>query len=763
MRYIKRKIAEGISTVKSVKTFKYHLLVVAVFVLSLIVFNIQQVQNLLQHAYGSTSPNPAQNTSFFIASVDTMKDSMDTSAPKNQLTDAKIASDTNLSATLHTTHITVDTFWDYPNYMRRWVKAVRATGKHVWFRIHPNAWEGNNGVIASMTPTQYLRIEKAFILANADLFKTGDIADFCPEAENGKYWVKRYGKGWASRGPNPATDEFNKFIVGVTDIADQAFVQLRISGVTTTIHSTNAWWPLHPKAFYNSTVKRFGHVTIDTYPDSVTTDPATATKLRVAELIQVWNARHVPIILGEYGYNIKMALPDSVQAAVIKAELSGMGKLPYLMGINYWVSAGLSDPSRLFAGTRGKWSLRPAAKDLANFYATKISSNTQPPPVSITIIPNPMPPSPTPSNGTTIPSVTPPSGETVTVAADGSGNYTTINQAVAALGTQGGTINVMDGTYPPASLNSNTWLSGQGTNVLIQTPPGSTENALNILNAQNVRVTQIRVTGNWNGAPRSAFTGKSYVDGNGIRVYNSSAVYLDNNYANNAWYGGITIDNSTNIALTNNLVEKNRDNNIFLRPNNSNVDIEYNTTRNGTYSGIQCLRSDYVTIANNTSYQNGPSQGQGDGIGSEGCRYMKIDHNTIYGNNPQGVKVDYTVEGGDLPQRSLQVSVTNNTIYDQTVGNNAGILIERADETYVSGNKIYNNYYGMNIGSVGKTTITGNSIFTSIQFAIRAFNVTAVGPISVTNNNLCNNAHDIMNGGVTNFSSSNNACTNPSH
>src|SRR5689334_12881088 len=92
-------------------------------------------------ANGQT-PTPILECSF-IASVDTMKDSMDTSAPKNQISDSAIASDVNLIATMHTTHITVDTFMDYPDYMLRWINAVRKTGKHVWFRLHFNAWEGN--------------------------------------------------------------------------------------------------------------------------------------------------------------------------------------------------------------------------------------------------------------------------------------------------------------------------------------------------------------------------------------------------------------------------------------------------------------------------------------------------------------------------------------------------------------------------------------------------------------------------------------------
>ena len=354
---------------------------------------VNQSNNTFTNALAPFPTPTAQNAQFtytpfptstalpaFIASVDTMKDSMDTSAPHNQISDAAIASDVNLAATMNLTHITVDTFMDYPDYMLRWINAVRATGKHVWFRVHFNAWEGNNGAAASMTPSQYIAAEDTFIRAHPTFFQPGDIADFNPEPENSPYWEKTYGNGWGSiNAPNAATDEFNRFQVAVTDTADTALEAVGIHGVITTIRSTNAWWPLHPKSYYPSTVARMGNVAIDTYPDSGITDPTQAAQARVNEMQQVWNTVQVPIIVAEMGYDIHHPVDDQTQANVIMAELSAMDKLPYLKGINYWVGAGVSDPSRLFAGTRGNWQLRPAGIVLSNFYATK-TQDQQPDP-----------------------------------------------------------------------------------------------------------------------------------------------------------------------------------------------------------------------------------------------------------------------------------------------------------------------------------------------------------------------------------------------
>lgn len=94
-------------------------------------------------------------------SIDTMKESMDTDSWG--LTATEIADDVNLAASLNPTYITVDTHMNNPAYMAEWVNAVRATGKHVWFRIHWNHWEGDNGTSPDMTPSQYLSQLSTFI------------------------------------------------------------------------------------------------------------------------------------------------------------------------------------------------------------------------------------------------------------------------------------------------------------------------------------------------------------------------------------------------------------------------------------------------------------------------------------------------------------------------------------------------------------------------------------------------------------------------
>ena len=348
----------------------------------------------------------------FATSIDTMKESRDTET--RPLTDAQIAADVNASAALNTTYITVDTHWDYPDYMQHWVRAVRATGRHVWFRIHPNQWGNNNGSTGIMTPAAYEQAEQSFLSANAALFQSGDILDPCPEPENSRYWIATYGNGWTTGAPNTATREYNAFIRDTTEIADEVLHQAGVYGVITTVRSTNSFFAGHPGALEAATVARMGRVTVDSYPEGTTTDPAMAAQARVTELNAIQAAWHVPIVIGEIGYSDKVPVDDLTQQSVLAAELNALATLPYLTGINYWVGAGTDNSggyTHLFSGGTGSWSWRPAAATLAGFYArygVQSPSATTTPSPTVTATPSRTPtntPSPS-ATATAIPSST---------------------------------------------------------------------------------------------------------------------------------------------------------------------------------------------------------------------------------------------------------------------------------------------------------------------------------------------------------------------
>ncbi len=318
----------------------------------------------------AAKPIPPPSSFSFIASIDTMKASRDTQ--HRPLSSNEIRDIVNLSASLNTNYITVDTNWDYPDYIQQWVDAVRAAHRRVWFRAHPDKWESSDG----MTPTEYEKVEQAFILQHPSLFQAGDIFDPCSEPEQGHYWIATYNTGWTYDGntPNDGTREFNAFIRDTSDIADAAFKQKGISGVDTSIHSTNVYILLH--ILEQATVDKFKHVTLDSYPEDTTTDPASAVHARLSELATVENRWQVPVIIGEMGYSNKAPVDDVTQQSVLKAELAAIAQLSYVTGVNYWVGAGsVTSGGYTYILTKSgqTWTMRPAANELAAFYKAKLA------------------------------------------------------------------------------------------------------------------------------------------------------------------------------------------------------------------------------------------------------------------------------------------------------------------------------------------------------------------------------------------------------
>ncbi len=305
----------------------------------------------------------------FIASVDTMKVSRDTQ--RNPLPLSKIKAIVQLAASLNTNYITVDTNWDYPDYTRQWIDAIRESGRHVWFRTHPNQWENDNGAVGIMSPAQLKIAERTFITTHISFFSPGDIFDPCSEPEQGHYWSTHYYTNWVSHAPNAATREYNAFLRDTTDIANTVLHQQGIYGVITTIRSTNSFFATHPDVLEQATVNKFGRITVDSYPERQLTEPKSAVQARLSELQTIENIWHVPIIIGEMGYSNDVPVDDVVQQNVLKAEFAALTPLSYLTGVNYWVGPGSVQAggyTYIFVNSGGKWSFRPAAYELTAFY-----------------------------------------------------------------------------------------------------------------------------------------------------------------------------------------------------------------------------------------------------------------------------------------------------------------------------------------------------------------------------------------------------------
>ncbi len=302
-----------------------------------------------------------------IRSVDTMKLSRDTL--KAPLSDRQIAEVVRQDARLRLTHVAVDVFYDNPSYMERWVRAVRASGLHVWFRAHWYRWENHRDLRGDMSPRAYIDDTREFLQQYIDLFASGDIFDFCAEPENGAYWVQTYGQGWSWRSNKAAKRAFNTFIRSGVYMAGTTLAHRGRGDVLVTAISVDS--SVAERLLSKPTVQRLGLITLDLYPEGKTRDPATAARLFVAEIEKVHRKWPVPILIGEHGYARDIAVDDATQARVLHSELAALRRLPYVRGLNYWVDAGgpgYGGYTNLQRKVHGHWQPRPAAAVLANAF-----------------------------------------------------------------------------------------------------------------------------------------------------------------------------------------------------------------------------------------------------------------------------------------------------------------------------------------------------------------------------------------------------------
>jgi len=299
-------------------------------------------------------------------SIDTMKLSRDTLT--SQLSDAQIDAVIRLDAMLHLSYVTVDVYYDDPAYMARWVQAIRAEHLQVWFRAHWYAWETHHEAHGDMTPTDYINATRDFLQHHIDLVHNGDIFDFCPEPENGAYWNDTYGSGWSWRN-KAAKTEFNTFIRSGVYMASTTLANRGRSDVLVTAISVDE--SIATRLVSKPTAERLGMITLDLYPEGTTTDPATATSRLLSEIDGVHKHWNLPILIGEHGYSRDRLVSDTTQAKVLAAEFAALERLPYIVGLNYWVDAGgpqYGGYTNLYTLSKGTWKPRAAAAVLAGAY-----------------------------------------------------------------------------------------------------------------------------------------------------------------------------------------------------------------------------------------------------------------------------------------------------------------------------------------------------------------------------------------------------------
>lgn len=340
-------------------------------------------------------------------------------------------------------------------------------------------------------------------------------------------------------------------------------------------------------------------------------------------------------------------------------------------------------------------------------------------------------------------------GVTADYYTDGVNDEVQIQAALNTL-TSGGKLILRAGTYTLGDdvvvSNSNVTVEGEGNASILKAGQASSANCLKVT-GNNIQIRNLQIDGNKSNVTQLSI---QYTALNGVYITGASNVLVSDCYIHDHYAGGVLVDDSSDVVITNNRISDGVDNGIFIRPSPGNVGVNRVTIANNIvtgmgYSGIQVIRSNYVTITNNVAYDNGPLDSQGDGIGVEGCTYVTITGNVCYSNAIQGINVRPTDEGG-ANLGSSHVVITGNIVYNHTStnGDAGGIVVTSSDEVLISDNHVHSNYYGVNICeshslTSGDVQLTNNRIVANTGDGIRA-SITSSPYLYFLNNYVFGNA-----------------------
>lgn len=265
-------------------------------------------------------------------------------------------------ADLGVNYIAIGTPYDREDEMKLWADAIHARGLNVWFRSHWLSWEGDEGVPADMTPQQYLDFTYKFIIRNPDIFREGDAFTVAVEAEQVGVGLGRKFLTW---------DEYRQFLRSEISVASKAFEEIGLGGkVHTNWLSMNGW--VVENQLTPQLADEIGLIVVDHFVNQSKTfgyvDTANEIVSKtIADLDSYYTKYRVPILLGEWGYQIFQEVSEEVQAEVVSEMFKRLKNKPYLIGVNYWTHMG--NTSALIDDEYGtNLSYRKAAFTVKSYY-----------------------------------------------------------------------------------------------------------------------------------------------------------------------------------------------------------------------------------------------------------------------------------------------------------------------------------------------------------------------------------------------------------
>jgi hypothetical protein len=275
----------------------------------------------------------------------------------------------DMIADLGVNYIAIGTPYDREDEIKLWAETIHARGINVWFRSHWLSWEGDEGVPADMTPQQYLDFTYKFIIRNPDLFREGDAFTVAVEAEQVGVGLGRKFLTW---------DEYRQFLRLEITVAGEAFEEIGLGGkIHTNWLSMNGW--VVANQLTKDLADEIGLIVVDHFVEQSRTfgelnDPDVIVNKTIADLDSYYTKHRVPILLGEWGYQIFQDVPEEVQAEVVSKMLARLKNKSYLIGINYWTHMG-NTPALIDDEYGANLRYKQAAYVLGSFYELDIELN----------------------------------------------------------------------------------------------------------------------------------------------------------------------------------------------------------------------------------------------------------------------------------------------------------------------------------------------------------------------------------------------------
>jgi parallel beta-helix repeat protein len=328
---------------------------------------------------------------------------------------------------------------------------------------------------------------------------------------------------------------------------------------------------------------------------------------------------------------------------------------------------------------------------------------------------------------------------------DGTDDQVQINEAIASLPEQGGSVYLREGNYVLSDSvtidRSNVTLKGAGAGTMLTIKAGlnGTMDAVQVLDARKVTVSDLRVIGN----------SLSHAEGvmRGVYLSNARDCIVSMLFIEDLRYIGIEMHSSNDNLLKSNFIRDCVWDGIRSTNSHGN-NLEGNNIWNCGEVGVRLIYSDYNQVGGNmitdlgyhailldtsdlnTINDNRALRSQADGIYLYASALNAVSGNQVLNSGNFGIRMSEdahqnVVSGNSVTASGLHGIVIDMSDHCSVIGNMvlesawSGIAATEADHSVISGNKVQlSGYNGIYLSYSNFCTVSGNNIFRSYKDGI---------------------------------------------